>query len=125
MNLRNKPFIFSVVAIIGVSLFFFGDLLIPGSILFTTDNNVGQNALVQSVLPQAFLGWWNDTILIGAEEFIAVSLTNILMWLIPATFYTNWIHAIYLGSASFFLILYLRDRGLQWSSCFSGILAAF
>ncbi len=125
MTLHNKRLLLSIVAIAALSLAFFHQMLRPDAIRFSTDDNIGMIALVRSYLPRAFLGFWNDSSLVGSPEFLPTSLTLLLRWIMPPRLHTNWVHAIYISLASFFLLLYLKNKGLKWAACFIGILAAF
>ncbi len=125
MSFKNRQLIIGAAAIIALGLIFFHEMLGPEAIRFSTDDNIGQIALVRSYLPRAFLGFWNDSSLVGSPELLPVSLTFMLRWLMPPRISTNWLHAVHLSLASFFLILYLRNKGLRTVSCLMGILAAF
>lgn len=117
----------SVVLILAVvfAIVVFGSLLRPGSILFTTDDNIGALAARKAGLPEGFMGWWRVWILAGIPDAINVCWTNILLWLLPVRFFTNWIHAIDLVFASFFFALFLRRTGRSVPACAIGALAAF
>ncbi len=108
-----------------LSLLFFHTLIRPDSVLFHTDSNVGINVMIKQHLPDAFLGFWNDSVLLGTKDIFALTVNNALLWVFPAHCFTNWIHAIYLTGASFFLLLYFRAKGLSVHSGLIGMLAAF
>ncbi|HPG00975.1 MAG TPA: hypothetical protein PLE77_13010 [Kiritimatiellia bacterium] len=95
----------------------------PGRILFTTDDNVGAMAMRKSALPGAFFGWWDESVLMGIPQILMVNWTNLLLWLLPAGFFTTWIHAIDLLVASVFLLLYFRSRRLPLWACAVGVLS--
>ncbi len=106
-------------------VFFFRDLFRPGVALFTTDTNVGINGMIKAHLPAAFLGSWSSSGLLGEGESAALSVRNICLWLMPARFYTDWIHAIYLAASSLFLLLYFRAQGLGLAAGLLGVIIAF
>ncbi|NCC53395.1 MAG: hypothetical protein EOM20_19585, partial [Spartobacteria bacterium] len=113
---------------IGLALFamlVYHAVLPPGKILFTTDDNIGAIAMRRTLIPHGFTGAWDDSVLIGVAQLLNVTWTNVLLWLLPLKFFVNWIHAIDLVMASFFLALFLRARRLHWAACAAGALAAF
>lgn len=115
-----------MLAICGVIVLLWSPLIRdPGAILFSTDANIGQNALMKSQLPAAFTGGWQDAALLGAAEFVPLNLRFGLTWLLPARFFTNWSGALFLGLAALFLILYLRSCRLHAGACLIGVLTAF
>jgi hypothetical protein len=112
----------------GVVLFalvMFHSVLGSNVVLFSTDDNIGAMAIKKNVLPSGFLGWWNDSVLVGVPTDILLSWSNVLLWILPLRIFTSWYHAITLGLASVFLALYLRARGRSWAACAMGALAAF
>lgn len=114
-----------LLALVVFSLAVFHVLLMPGAVLFTTDDNIGALAMRKSAMPASFAGWWNDTVLAGMPEPLAANWTNLLLFLLPVRLFANWIHAIDLVLASLFLGLFLRERGQRWAACAVGALAAF
>jgi hypothetical protein len=125
MSCRKRQLIIAAATIIALSLAFFHQMLEPGAILYSTDDNIGQNAMFRSFLPRAFLGLWDDTAITGMANYMSISLSSLLRMLLDPGLYTNWIHAVYLSLASFFLLLYLRNKAVGWPSCFIGVLTAF
>ncbi len=121
---RRAGWLFALGVVV-FALIVFRVVLLPGSILFTTDDNVGALALRKAALPAGFLGWWDDSVLAGVEQTVFVNWTNVLLWLLPAGFFTTWIHAIDLALASVFLALFLRSRRHGWIACSVGALASF
>ncbi len=107
------------------AVFVFREVLAPGRILFTTDDNIGALANRKFPMPHAFFGWWDDSILIGHPGLLSVTWSNLLLWLLPVNFFSNWIHAIDLAVASFCLCLFLRLRRLHPAACVLGGLTAF
>ena len=96
-----------------LALLVFRAVLVPGQLLLTTDDNIGALAYRESALPFSFLGWWFDTVLVGTPEIVNISWSNVLLWILPLRFYSNWIHAIDLFIASLGLFSFLRMRGLS------------
>lgn len=112
----------------GVVLFalvMFHSVIGGNTVLFSTDDNIGALAIKKAVLPSGFLGWWDDSVLVGVPTDIPLSWSNLLLWLLPLRVFTSWYHAIDLGLASLFLALFLRARGRSWPACAMGALAAF
>jgi len=106
-----------LAAVVLVALVVFHKILGPGSILFTTDDNIGIMALRKAAMPSSFFGWWNDAVLAGMPEPLSLNWTNLLLLLLPVRWFTNWIHAIDLVVASVLLALFLRERGRSWIAC--------
>ncbi len=127
MNNKAKfpGMLLAAAAIILFGLIMFRSALASGVTLFSTDNNIGHNAMIKSFLPGAFLGCWYDSILAGQGEYIPSSLTFGLLALMSPVFYTDWFHAICLCGASIFLLMYLRREGLGWAAAALGALAAW
>jgi hypothetical protein len=112
----------------GVVLFaivMFHSVLASNVVLFSTDDNIGALATKKNVLPSGFLGWWDDSVLVGVPTDLLLSWSNVLLWILPLRIFTSWYHAIDLGLASVFLAFYLRTRGRSWAACAMGALAAF
>ncbi len=100
------------------------DALRPGHVLFTTDDNIGAIAMRKSTIPEAFFGGWDDSILVGQPNNVPVSSTNLFLWLLSPRTFVNWIHWIDLVVGSWFLILFLRLRGVGWMPALLGALLA-
>ncbi len=113
------------IGLLVFSVLMFRVLLQPGAVLFTTDDNIGALALRKATLPYAFVGGWDDSVLAGVSQLLSINWTNFLLWLLPVRFFTNWIHALDLILASWFLALFLRARGLGWRAGALASLAAF
>lgn len=120
-----KYYLIFLGALIFLSLVVFHGVLNPSRILLTTDDNIGALALRERALPRGFLGWWDDSALLGMPNVLFLNWTNLLLWILPLKFFTNWIHAIDVTAASLFLLLFLRRRGLGWPACAVGVLASF
>lgn len=107
-----------------LSLLVFRQLLSPGAVLFSTDDNIGSLAMRKALLPSGFLHGWDDSVLAGFPNPFALGWTWLWLWLLPARFFCNWIHALDLVVASLGLALFLRRRGVRWPAVALGILTA-
>ena len=114
-----------VGALLVFTLLSFRAVWSPARVLFSTDDNMGALMLRKTALPWGFLGWWVDGVLVGVEDVVNLNWTNLLLWLLPVRWFTNWIHALDLFGASLFFMLFLRRRGLNWVACAFGALTAF
>lgn len=116
-------------------LFVIGNLLLlavlnrvvfaPDTTLLAIDYNFGVLKMVKEELPGSFLGTWHDGGFAGVPVTRSLSLSAVLLWLLPLDFYTDWIYGLCLVAGSCFFMLYLRRRGIGWSSCAFGCLTAF
>ena len=122
---KANDYLLTLLITLGLIALIFFDLLHSGVILFSTDNNIGQNAELKVLLPGGFLACWMDSLLMGAANFVPPSATFILLHLLPVVTYTNWIHALFLGGASLFLGLFLRDQRVRLPAIWLGLLTAF
>ncbi len=114
-----------LLAFLLLSLLVFREVIPPGNILFTTDDNVGQIAAGKDRMPGSWLGGWQDKELMGYPAPAYVGSTNLLLLLLPPVFFNNWINAFDVVMGSFFLILFLRQRGLGWAPCALGALTVY
>lgn len=117
------PLVMAAVALF--ALIVYRAALVPGHVILTTDDNIGALALRKAAMPASLFGWWNDSVLCGVPEFMNVTWTNILLWLLPVDFFTNWIHAIDLLAASVFLLLFFRRRGIHPAAAVLAALTSF
>ena len=122
-SIRSRGWIF-VLAIMIFGAIVYRDALMPGQVLFTTDDNIGAIGLRKSTLPEAFLGGWDDSTIAGQPMNTPLSSTNILLWMMSPRVFVNWIHWIDLVAGSVFLMLFLRLRGLGWMPATLGALLA-
>jgi len=116
------------VAILTVffAILIFHAMFNPDKILFSTDDNLGTIAQIKSHLPNAFIGYWSDSPLLGSGNGrVPLGWTSLWMRLLPSSIFKNWYHALNLVGASIFLALFLRDRGLSVPSQVMGLLTAF
>lgn len=108
-----------------VSLVVFHVVLPPGSILMTTDDNIGHNTTAKNILPMGFRAWWDAQALWGTSGISVFRPMYVLLYLLPVEVYQNWAHGLALAAASFWLVVYLRRRGCSWAACVLGGLTAF
>lgn len=128
--MRSRPIqggaVWAALGVIALALFVFRESLAEGVVLFSTDNGMGIEQALKSSLPAGFGGIWGDTELLGSGSgLLPVAWSYVMLWLLPLRFYMNWIHALDLGLGAFFLILFLRLRGLSWGAAVLGGLGAF
>lgn len=115
-----------VLAIIFFALLMFRQVLLPGVCLLTTDDNIGLIQLNKDGMPDGFRGYWNDSVLLGQPGgLVPLAWNALLVWLTPLKSYINWVHAFDLALASWFLLLFLRQRKIGWVAISLGILTAF
>ncbi len=114
-----------VAGLIALSLLIFHQVLAPGQILLTTDDNLGAMAARKAALPHGFLNTWDNTVLVGIGNLVPLSWTNLLLYALPLRLFMNWIHAVNLVLASLFFALFLRRRGVGWGGIAVGVLVAF
>jgi len=101
------------------------DALMPGRVMFTTDDNIGAISLRKASFPHSFFGGWDDSTAAGQPINYPVSFTNLLLYVLsPATF-MNWIHTIDLVVGSWFFMLFLRLCGISWLASVLGALLTF
>lgn len=103
----------------------FRELLVPGHILFTTDDNLGSLVMRKQLLPQAWWGGWNPSELLGFPAPMFLNLTNLLLWIFPAVVFNNWIQVFDLLVGSVLLMAFLRGRGVGWAGCSLGVLTVY
>ncbi|MDO9543372.1 MAG: hypothetical protein Q7J98_13780 [Kiritimatiellia bacterium] len=115
-----------ILGIIVFALIMFRQVLVPGSCLFTTDDNIGSIKVSKDSLPGAFLGSWVDSVYLGVPGGIVPFMWNsLLVGLTPVALYINWVHAFDLALASWFLLVFLRERKVGWVAIGLGFLTAF
>lgn len=121
---RSSTWVFLGLAVVFALLVFRG-VLVPGHILFTSDDNIGSMAYRKTMLPEGFWRGWYSPVLAGHPTILNLTWTNVLLWLFPVHLFHNFIHAIDLVVASLALGLFLRERGVRWSAAAVGALASF
>jgi hypothetical protein len=112
-------------AAIGMGLLVYREALLPGQILFTSDDNIGAVAMRQRWLPSGFWRLWDNSLLAGQPAPLNLSMTNLLLWLLPIRVFHNLIHAFDLAVASIGFGLFLRARGMRLAPALLGALTAF
>jgi hypothetical protein len=124
---RARPFtaLHFLLLLVLLALVVYREALMPGRVLFTTDDNIGSMALRKSMLPQAWFAGWDDSLLAGQPWLANLTWTNVWLWLLPVNVFVGWIHALDLVPAAFFFALFLRRRGVGWLGCALGALAGF
>lgn len=115
----------TVVGLMALALVAFRVVLPAGVTLFTTDDAIGDLQLRKAALPAGFLSYWVDSPLAGVGSFLNLNWTNLLLWWLPLEVFTDWIHAVDLGVASFLFYLFLRRRQFSSAAAVVGLLAAF
>ena len=113
-----------IVLSIGMGLLVYRAALLPGSILFTSDDNIGAMALRARLLPAGFWRAWDDSVLAGNPAFLTLNWTNLLLWILPLNLFHKLIHALDLAVASIGFGLFLRLRGIRLAPALLGALAA-
>ncbi|HMP74934.1 MAG TPA: hypothetical protein PKE12_01440 [Kiritimatiellia bacterium] len=108
-----------------MGLLVYRDALLPGAILFTTDDNIGAIALRERWLPAGFWRAWDDSVLAGNPAFLTFNWTNLALLLLPLKLFHSLIHALDLAIASIGFGLFLRARGLRLTAALLGCLTAF
>lgn len=115
---------FCLAVIVLLALVVYHKVLWPGSILLTSDDNIGALAMRKALLPQGFLRAWDDSVLAGQPMFLNLTWTNLLLWALPVRLFQNAIHAVDLVVASLGMALFLRERGVRGAACVLGALTA-
>ena len=127
MNNQNK-FSGFMVLLIGAALLLaiWHPLMQRGVALFSTDDNIGLLSGCAHGLPQIFLGWWDDSNLLGnGIGRVPLNWTSALMTTLPLPQFVNWVHAIDLSVAALLLFGLLRRMGCSRASAMVGALVAF
>ncbi len=124
MNIK-RPNLYLLGGLLVLTLVIFREVLLPGHALMTTDDNLGSLVMRKNQLPHGWLGGWHDGELFGSAAPIFLNLTNLLLWVLPAATFNNWINAFDLVVGSFFLVLFLRGRGLDWGPALLGMLTVY
>jgi len=113
------------VAVTILALVMFRGLLWPDRLLFASDANVGWLQKVSAYLPWGFLGHWDGSTTVGTEWMVPLSSGNVVLWLLGASAFNNWVYAIHMVLASLFLAGFLRRYGLAWTAAGMGLVTAF
>jgi len=113
------------VALFVLALLVFYPVLNDDSVLFTSDDNIGEIQMTKGDLPSGFFGRVKDYPLLGVTESLTLKWTNLLIWLLPVRVFCSSIHLIDLLVASIFFAAFLRLRNIGWLGCFLGIMTAY
>lgn len=114
-----------LAAAIGMGLVVYREAWLPGTILFTSDDNIGHIAMRERWLPAGFWRLWDDSILAGQPGLLVLNSTNLLLWLLPVGLFHKIIHAFDLAVGTIGFGLFLRARGLRLAPALLGALTAF
>ncbi len=102
---------FFALAVLVFGLIVYRGVLMPGQVLFTTDDNIGAIALRKDTLPHSFVGGWDDSIAAGQPMTVNITWTNLVLSILPVRVFVNYIHYLDLVIGSIFLGLFLRRKG--------------
>ncbi|HAL92129.1 MAG TPA: hypothetical protein DCM68_03790, partial [Verrucomicrobia bacterium] len=108
-----------------VALAVFYALWKPGSVLMTSDDNLGLIAMNQRFIAASPLAHWTGEALWGLPGLSGFHLWSLAMCTLSAKVFMNVYHGLCLGLAAWLLALYLRDKGLRSAACAFGGLVAF
>ena len=103
----------------------FHALWAPGSVLMSSDDNVGLLRNNQRMLEASAVHPWMGEALWGMPTMSMVRPGYFLLKVFPATVFMNTYHGLCLALAAWLLALYLRDKGLRTAACAFGGLVAF
>lgn len=107
------------------ALLAFHALWSPGTVLLTSDDNVGNVAAAHRVIRASPLAHWTGEALWGLPGLQGFHLWALAMGTLSAETFMNWYHGLCLALAAWLLALYLRDKGLRPAACVFGGLVAF
>lgn len=93
-------------------LMVFSSLFGDSAVLFSTDNNIGSEAMLRNALMSGFGAFWSDSSLLGGLGLFWPNFMGLLLLTMPLGLYVNWVHVIEMVMASFFLLLFLRKCGI-------------
>ncbi|NLG33755.1 MAG: hypothetical protein GX548_00210 [Lentisphaerae bacterium] len=96
-----------------------------GTVLLTSDDNVGLIRANQRMLEHSARHPWHGETLWGMPVMSMLRPGYFLVKALPASFFMNTFHALCLTLSAWLLALYLRDRGLRPAACLFGGLVAF
>ena len=97
----------------------------PGTVLLSSDDNVGLLKMNQRMLAASAVHPWVGEALWGMPTMSMVRPGYFLLKALPAAAFMNVYHGLCLALAAWLLALYLRDKGLRPAACFFGGLVAF
>ncbi len=108
-----------------VALLVFHALWPGGTVLLTSDDNVGLIAANQRVIAASPLAHWTGEALWGMPGLQGFHLWALAMRILSAEAFMNLYHGLCLALSAWLLALYLRDKGLRPAACVFGGLVAF
>lgn len=113
--------------VLGVlALAYYGRLLQPGVVLFSSDSNLGATAFNERTMSQSLLSrFYGAFPLLGVESTGAVLPNNLAIWMLGAGLYNNWIFAVHMVLSSVLFVAYLRRCLCGWVACLVGGMVAF
>lgn len=123
-NSRHGGWIYFVLILV-FGMIVFRDAMLPGRVLFTTDDSVGAMSMRKSTFPEAFLGGWYDISAAGFPMYMPINFTNAVLAVLSPRLFMNWIHLLDLVIGSWFLMLFLRLRGIGWIAAVLGALLTY
>ncbi len=103
----------------------FHALWAPGTVLLSSDDNVGLLRNSQRMLENSVVHPWMGETLWGMPAMSMVRPGYFLLKALPAETFMNVFHGLCLALAAWLLALHLRDRGLRPAACAFGGLVAF
>ena len=104
------------------ALMVFHALWAPGSVLMSSDDNVGLLKMNQRMLAASAVHPWVGEALWGMPTMSMVRPGYFLLKALPAAAFMNVYHGLCLALAAWLLALYLRDKGLRPAACaFAGL----
>ena len=115
-----------LLALFGVvALLVFHALWKPGTVLLSSDDNVGLLRNSQRMLENSVVHPWIGEALWGMPAMSMVRPGYFLLKAFSAETFMNAYHGLCLALAAWLLALYLKDRGLRVAACVFGGLVAF
>ena len=108
-----------------VAVLVFHALWQPGTVLLSSDDNVGLLRSNQRMLENSVVHPWQGEALWGMPAMSMVRPGYFLLKAVSAEAFMNAYHGLCLALAAWLLALYLRDRGLRPAACAFGGLVAF
>ncbi len=117
-----------IAVVLGAMLMFaiWYPLMQGGVVLFSTDDNIGLLSGCARGLPATFLGWWDDSSLLGnGIGRVPLNWTSALLTALPLPQFVNVVHAVTLALAAMLLFGLLRRMGCSRASSMLGALVAF
>ena len=124
-NGRGARGVLLLILFAAVAVVVFHALWQPGTVLLSSDDNVGLLRNNQRMLENSVVHPWMGETLWGMPTMSIVRPGYFLLKAVPAEGFMNAYHGLCLALAAWLLALYLRDRGLRPAACAFGGLVAF